>query len=69
MKQISFSDLAYEQKKKTRNKRFLGEMDAVPPWDLLLAPILAHNPKLGNGRRRMAGASPDQLRSMTLFST
>jgi IS5 family transposase len=26
-------------------------MDAVLPWDLLLAPILEHYPKPGNGRR------------------
>ena len=52
MKQSSFSDMAYDQKKKkTRKERFLGEMDAVLPWALLLAPILAHYPKAGGGRR------------------
>lgn len=52
MKQSSFSDMAYDQKKKkTRKERFLGEMDAVLPWDVLLAPIEAHYPKAGNGRR------------------
>ena len=52
MKQSNFSDMAYDQKKKkTRKERFLGEMDAVLPWDLLLAPILEHYPKAGGGRR------------------
>ena len=33
MKQTSFSDLAYEHKKKTtRKERFLGEMEAILPW-------------------------------------
>ena len=49
--------MAYDQKKKkTRKERFLGEMDAVLPWDLLLAPVLAHYPKPDNGRRPI-GAS------------
>ncbi len=52
MKQPSFSDLAYEQKKKkTRKERFLGEMDAILPWKQLLKPILKKYPKPGNGRR------------------
>ena len=52
MKQSSFSDMAYDQKKKkTRKERFLGEMDQVLPWTMLLAPIEAHYPKPGNGRR------------------
>ncbi len=34
MKQSSFSDLAYEHKKKTTRKvRFLAEMEAILPWD------------------------------------
>ena len=50
--QPSFSDMAYDQKKKkTRKERFLGEMNEVLPWDVLLAPILEHYPKAGNGRR------------------
>ena len=55
MKQRSFSDMAYDQKK-TRKERFLGEMDAVLPWPVLLAPVLEHYPKPGNGRRPI-GAS------------
>ena len=51
MKQSSFSDLAYEQKKKTtRKERFLAEMDAILPWDKLLKPILRKYPKPGQGR-------------------
>ena len=49
--QPSFSDMAYDQKKKTRKERFLGEMDEVLPWPVLLAPILEHYPKPGKGRR------------------
>lgn len=52
MKQTSFSDLAYENKKKTtRKERFLGEMDAILPWKHLLKPIVKKYPKTGNGRR------------------
>jgi len=51
MKQTSFSDLAYDHKKKlTRKERFLGEMDAILPWKPLLKPILKRYPKPGNGR-------------------
>ena len=52
MKQSSFSDLAYEHKKKTtRKERFLGEMEAILPWDELLKPIEERYPKAGQGRR------------------
>ena len=44
--------MAYDQKKKQARKEcFLGEMDAVLPWDLLLSPILERYPKPVNGRR------------------
>ncbi len=40
MNQRSFSDLAYDHKKKvTRKERFLNEMDAIIPWDVLLSCI------------------------------
>jgi len=52
MKQSSFSDLFYEHKKRTtRKERFLGEMEAILPWEQLLKPILKKYPKPGNGRR------------------
>ena len=52
MKQSSFSDLAYEHKKKTtRKERFLAEMEAILPWDELLKPIMKKYPKAGQGRR------------------
>ena len=52
MKQSSFSDLAYEHKKKmTRKERFLAEMEAILPWDELLKPIMKKYPKAGHGRR------------------
>ena len=44
------------KKKKTRKERFLGEMDAVLPWPVLLAPVLEHYPKPGNGRRPIGAA-------------
>lgn len=48
----SFSDLAYRNKKKvTRKQRFLGRMDDVLPWELLLEPILKKYPKSRKGRR------------------
>ena len=51
MKQSSFSDLAYEHKKKTiRKERFLAEMDAILPWNKLLKPILRKYPKPSQGR-------------------
>jgi transposase, IS5 family len=52
MNQISFSDFAYENKKKTtRKEKFLCEMDKILPWKRLLKPILKKYPKVGNGRR------------------
>ena len=56
MKQSSFSDLAYEHKKKTtRKERFLKEMDAILPWDKLLKPILRKYPKPGQGPASHSG--------------
>lgn len=54
MSQLSFSSLAYDQKKKvTRREQFLQEMDQVTPWALLEALIEPHYPKAGGGRRPM----------------
>ena len=51
MKQSSFSDLEYQSKKKTtRKEQFLGEMDRILPWELLLKPIREHYPKGEGGR-------------------
>lgn len=51
MKQATFAGLAWEGKKKvTRRERFLGEMDAVIPWDRVLKLIEPHYPKGENGR-------------------
>jgi IS5 family transposase len=50
MQQTTFASVAWEKKGKvTRRERFLAEMDAVIPWDRLLAPIEPHYPKAGNG--------------------
>lgn len=50
--QRSFSDLEYAAKKKvTRRDRFLGEINAVTPWSVLVAEIEPFYPK-GSGRGR-----------------
>jgi IS5 family transposase len=49
--QRTFAGLAWQTKgKTTRRERFLAEMDAVIPWNRLLAVIEPHYPKVGNGR-------------------
>ena len=59
MKQPSFADLAYENKKKiTRKERFLGEMDSVLPWSVMLKPIKTKYPK---GSRGLPPVSVDTL--------
>ena len=51
VKQKRFASLAWDGKKKvTRRERFLTEMDAVIPWDRLLALIEPHYPKGETGR-------------------
>jgi IS5 family transposase len=50
MKQTTFESLAWSNKGKvTRRERFLAEMNAVIPWQRLLALIEPHYPKAGNG--------------------
>ena len=52
MSQMSFSSLAFCEKKKiTRREQFLQEMDQVTPWPTLEALIEPFYPKIGNGRR------------------
>lgn len=52
--QQTFAGLAWKNKKKTtRREEFLGEMDAIVPWDLLVALIEPFYPKAGNGRQPM----------------
>ena len=49
--QTSFSELEYAAKKKlTRRDRFLTEIEAVTPWEELVAVIEPHYPKGGRGR-------------------
>src|SRR5210317_1576844 len=51
MKQPSFSDLEYANKKKTtRRERFLQEMDSIIPWSVLVKPIKRAYPKGHTGR-------------------
>lgn len=52
MKQTTFASLAWDGKKRvTRRERFLGEMDAVIPWDRLLGLIQPHYYKGEGGGR------------------
>ena len=52
MQQTTFSSVAWNHKGKvTRRERFLTEMDAVIPWQRLLALIEPHYPKAGAGRQ------------------
>jgi IS5 family transposase len=51
MKQPSFSDLEYANKKKTtRRERFLQDMEAIVPWSLLVKPIKRVYPQGHTGR-------------------
>ena len=50
--QRTFASPTWHRKtKRTRRERFLAEMDAVIPWDRLLALITPHYPKAGKGRQ------------------
>src|SRR6266850_8491255 len=50
--QRTFASVAWSQKGKvTRRERFLAEMDAVIPWDRLIALVEPHYPKAGQGRQ------------------
>lgn len=54
MKQKTFSDMAWDSKKKrTRREVFLSEMDAVIPWDRLIQLIEPYYPKGEGGRPPM----------------
>lgn len=56
MKQITFSDAKFTNKKKqTRRDRFLAEIEAVTPWPALVAALLPYYPK-GNGLGRPPSA-------------
>jgi transposase, IS5 family len=51
MQQISFSDAEHSAKKKiTKREKFLTEMNAIVPWQVLLKVIEPHYPVAGNGR-------------------
>lgn len=51
MNQSSFADLEYAHKKKTtRREKFLQEMDAVIPWQLLVKTIKRYYPQGHTGR-------------------
>jgi IS5 family transposase len=52
LRQASFADLEYANKRRrTRRETFLAEMDAVVPWQELLAVVEPHYPR-GGGRGR-----------------
>ena len=51
MRQMTFSDSGFEvHSKQTRRQRFLGEMDAIVPWQKLCRLIEPHYPKGERGR-------------------
>jgi transposase, IS5 family len=51
MQQISFSEAGHCAKKKvTKREKFLTEMQAIVPWQVLLKVIEPHYPIAGNGR-------------------
>jgi len=55
MSQLSFSTLDHRNKKKrTKREKFLAEMEAVVPWDAVLALIEPHYPKAGPKGGRQA---------------
>ena len=46
MRQMIFSDSGFEvHNKQTRRQRFLGEMDAIVPWQKLCRLIEPHYPR------------------------
>jgi IS5 family transposase len=50
--QRTLASMAWNQKGKvTRREKFLAEMDAVIPWERLIALIEPHYPKAGRGRQ------------------
>lgn len=54
MKQTTFASLAWSSKgRTTRRERFLAEMNAVVPWQRLLALIASHYPTGAGGRPPM----------------
>jgi len=56
LRQTSFSDLEYANKKRrTRRETFLAEMDAVVPWQQLLAVVEPHYPRVGGRGRPPVG--------------
>jgi hypothetical protein len=64
-KQPAFPNLRDAMKKKvTRREQFLAEMEAVVPWDRLLALIEPHHPKA----RARDGRPPMPLETMRRFA-
>lgn len=51
MNQLSFAQLAYQNKKKTtRREKFLQEMNEIIPWQELESEVAQYYPEAGNGR-------------------
>jgi len=54
MKQLGLTDARLvKRSKKTRKETFLDEMNAIIPWQRLLATIAPHYPEAARGRRRV----------------
>lgn len=52
MQQLSFTDLDYRHKKRqTRREKFLARMDALIPWEALIACVEPYYPKGERGRK------------------
>ena len=54
MKQLGLTDARLvKRNKKTRKQQFLEEMNAIIPWQRLMAVVEPHYPKAKRGRRRV----------------
>ena len=54
MKQLGLTDARLvKRSRRTRKEQFLEEMDAIIPWQRLIATITPHYPKATRGRRRV----------------
>jgi IS5 family transposase len=53
MQQVGLTDACLvKRNKKTRKARFLDEMNAITPWQRLMAVVEPYYPKAKRGRRR-----------------
>jgi len=68
--QASFSDLVYAAKKKvTRRDWFLGEIEAITPWSVLVAEIQPLYPKGKDGADRRWMICRNTRRELARYAT